>query len=303
MAEDVRKVGVEVAFDANLGEGYFWAVGVLEDLANGFAAAEDDIFGDTLEKNFADEFGLGELRTGGEPGSVECVGKGEVLLGDYAAGDALGVECKREGGSGIEKGKGEGGVTNSTEDGVHELVQLCRGHETIAFENAHSQLGNHRQMGFEHGSYRLAKAVIVLERLDVLHFPKCVEGIVIQIVHLVYVWVRDDDVGQLLHVADPVSDPGWESLVSRTSCIVVEEGHLPRWQLCPHIVGRADQPRLGQGAAKHHKLAQADGAGFLCDPSDTMRSEHDNDTELSRVGGGRRGSYSSKTETGRHFGL
>jgi len=42
---------------------------------------------------------------------------------------------------------------------------------------------------------------------------------------------------------------------------------LPCGQLCPHIVGRADQPRLSQGAAEDHELAETDGAGFFGNPS------------------------------------
>jgi hypothetical protein len=125
--------------------------------------------------------------------------------------------------------------TNGSEDGVHELVELCWVHEPVALEDAHSQLRNHRQMCLEHGAYCLAEVVIVLDRFDFLHFPERVEGVVIQVIDLVEVWVRDDDVGQLLHVPDPVGDS--------------------RRQLSPDIVGRADQPRLGQGAAKHHELA------------------------------------------------
>lgn len=71
-------------------------------------------------------------------------------------------------------------------------------------------------MGLEHGAYRPAEIVIVLERLDFFHFAERVKGGIIQVVHLVDVRVRDHDIGQLLHVADPVSDPEPESSVNTT---------------------------------------------------------------------------------------
>jgi hypothetical protein len=74
VAEDVGEVGVEVAVDADLGQGYVRTVGPLQDLADGVAAACDDVFGDALEEDGADEFRLGELGPRGEPRRVEGVG-------------------------------------------------------------------------------------------------------------------------------------------------------------------------------------------------------------------------------------
>lgn len=64
MAQDVREVGVEVAFDADLGQGDIRPVGALQDVADGLAAARDDVFGDALEEDLADELRLGQLGTG-----------------------------------------------------------------------------------------------------------------------------------------------------------------------------------------------------------------------------------------------
>jgi hypothetical protein len=74
VAEDVGEVGVEVAVDADLGEGDAGPVGTLQDLADGAAAAGDDVFGETFEEDFADEFGVGELGAGGVPRRVEGIG-------------------------------------------------------------------------------------------------------------------------------------------------------------------------------------------------------------------------------------
>jgi hypothetical protein len=74
VAEDVGEVGVEVAVDADLGEGDVGPVGALQDLADRVAAARDDVLGDALEEDLADELGLGELRAWGKPGGVEGVG-------------------------------------------------------------------------------------------------------------------------------------------------------------------------------------------------------------------------------------
>lgn len=89
MAEDVREVGVQVAVDVDMREGDVGTVGALEDGAHGVGDALHDVFGVAFEEDLADEFGFGELRAGGEPGGVEGVGEGEVLLGDDASGDAL----------------------------------------------------------------------------------------------------------------------------------------------------------------------------------------------------------------------
>lgn len=49
--------------------------------------------------------------------------------------------------------------------------------------------------------------------------------------------------------------------------------HVPPRELCPHIVGRADQPLLVQGAAKDHELAEADGPRLLPDPAESRSVE------------------------------
>ncbi len=89
MAEDERKVGFEVAIDLDPGDDYVWSVGALRDRADGLPAPLDYVLGNALEEDLADELGLGELGARGEPWCVEGVGQREVLLGDYATGDAL----------------------------------------------------------------------------------------------------------------------------------------------------------------------------------------------------------------------
>lgn len=49
--------------------------------------------------------------------------------------------------------------------------------------------------------------------------------------------------------------------------------HVPPRELCPHIVGRADQPLLVQGAAKDHELAEADGPRLLPNPAESRSVE------------------------------
>lgn len=89
MAQDVREVGVEVAVDVDLRDRRVRPVRVLGYLPDRVPAPLDDFLGYAFEEDLADEFGLGELGAGREPGRMEGIGQGEVLLGNYAAGDAL----------------------------------------------------------------------------------------------------------------------------------------------------------------------------------------------------------------------
>lgn len=87
--------------------------------------------------------------------------------------------------------------------------------------------------------------------------------------------------------------------------------HVPPRELCPHIVGRADQPLLVQGAAKDHELAEADGPCLLPNPAESRSVE----PRLSLEGGwtrlaGRRKqqqqqqqTYSSRAEKALHLWL
>lgn len=84
VAEDVGEAGGEVALDVDLGDLDLGPVGGAGEGLDGAAAAVDDVLGDALDEDFADEVGFGELGAGGEPGGVVCFGEGEVLLGDDA---------------------------------------------------------------------------------------------------------------------------------------------------------------------------------------------------------------------------
>lgn len=72
VAEDIREAGVEVAFDFDLGDLHFRAVGGEGEGLDGAAAAVDNVLGDALDKNFADEIRFGEFGSGGEPRGVVC---------------------------------------------------------------------------------------------------------------------------------------------------------------------------------------------------------------------------------------
>lgn len=43
--------------------------------------------------------------------------------------------------------------------------------------------------------------------------------------------------------------------------------NVPGWKLCSHVIGRADEPRFGQGTAEYHQLSQTDGPSLFCYPS------------------------------------
>ena len=55
--------------------------------------------------------------------------------------------------------------------------------------------------------YQLAHVVILVERFDLLDLSKGVKGLIVQIVHILHVAVRDDNVWQLLHVTDTMCYP------------------------------------------------------------------------------------------------
>lgn len=89
VAEDVGEAGVEVAVDFHLGHLHLGPVGGAGELGDGFCAAADDILGEALDEDFANEVGLGEGGAGREVGGVESFCKGEVLLSDDSSRDAL----------------------------------------------------------------------------------------------------------------------------------------------------------------------------------------------------------------------
>lgn len=70
VAEDVGEAGVKVAFDFDLGDLYLRPVGGSGEGLDGEAAAVDDVLSDAFDEDFADEVGLGEFGSGGEPGGV-----------------------------------------------------------------------------------------------------------------------------------------------------------------------------------------------------------------------------------------
>jgi len=63
-------------------------------------------------------------------------------------------------------------------------------------------------MPLQHAADIHAKDIIVLERANLGHPSKAVEGFVVQLVDLVELRVRHDTVRQCLHVADAVGEPG-----------------------------------------------------------------------------------------------
>jgi hypothetical protein len=96
-----------------------------------------------------------------------------------------------------------------------------------------------------------AKPLVILQCLDLLDLPKRLKGIVIEIVHLADVWVGHDDIGQLLHVPNAMSY-SMPSLSTLQPYMGLVKGCLPGRKLRPDVVGRTDQPRLGERTTKDH---------------------------------------------------
>lgn len=183
VAEDVGEAGVEVANDADLGDGDVGPVDGASEGADGLGAALDDVLGRALDEDLADEVGLGELGARGEVGRVEGLGQREVLLGDEAARYAR------------------------SQYGVHEAVELLRVHQVAALEDALGELGYDGEVAPEVLADELAQAIVVVERLDLLEAAEGVEGVVVEVVDMVDVAVGDDDVGEALDVAEAVGYP------------------------------------------------------------------------------------------------
>lgn len=138
-------------------------------------------------------------------------------------------------------------TTHRAQKGIHEAIQVVGGHEAAALEHAHGELGDDGQVGAQHLGELGAEALVVVEGLDLAHAAEQVEGVVVQLVDVVDVRVRHHRVREALHVPQPVRDP--------------------RRQLRPHVVRRADQPRLRQRPPEHHQLPQADRPRFFGYPA------------------------------------
>ena len=98
-------------------------------------------------------------------------------------------------------------ATHRSQNRIHEIVEILRVHEAAALEYPHGQLGYDGQVALEVLRDDLAEAVIVFEGLDLLEFAETVKGVVVEVVDIVYVGVRYDDVGELLHVAEAMCYP------------------------------------------------------------------------------------------------
>ncbi len=81
-----------------------------------------------------------------------------------------------------------------------------RVHQPATLEDAHGELGDDGQVALEVLADDVAEVVIVLEGLYFFDLAKRVKGVVVEVVDVVDVGVRDDDVGELLHVAEAMCD-------------------------------------------------------------------------------------------------
>lgn len=80
-------------------------------------------------------------------------------------------------------------------------------HEVSTLENTHGQFWNDRQMLLEFLVHLFAEGLIVLQSLDLTYPPETLKRLVVHFVYLTYIGVRDNHVGERLHVSDPVGQP------------------------------------------------------------------------------------------------
>lgn len=79
--------------------------------------------------------------------------------------------------------------------------------------------------------------------------------------------IRDNNVGQRLHVTKTVGNPVFRMALAACGVPRLRKHKRPCRQLCPHIVGRADQAIFRQGSTEEGQLTQADRPCFSLNPS------------------------------------
>lgn len=148
------------------------------------------------------------------------------------------------------------------------MIQLFGVHQAAALENAHGELGDDGQVALEVLTDDLAELFIVFQGFDFFKLAKGVKRLVIELVDFFDVWVCYNNVGELLHVTDPMRNSiGCISQLASSNEQNENHDGIPDWKFRSNIVCRTYKSRLGQGASKHHQLAQADGACLFRNPS------------------------------------
>lgn len=94
--------------------------------------------------------------------------------------------------------------TYRSKNDIHKVIQLFGVHQAAALEDAHGELGDDGQVAFEVLADDLAELFIVLQGFDFFKLAKGVKRLVVELVDFFDVWVCYNNVGELLHVTDPM---------------------------------------------------------------------------------------------------
>lgn len=94
--------------------------------------------------------------------------------------------------------------TYRSKNDIHEMIQLFGVHQAAALENAHGELGDDGQVAFEVLADDFAELFIVLQGFNFFKLAKGVKRLVVELVDFFDVWVCYNNVGELLHVTDPM---------------------------------------------------------------------------------------------------
>jgi hypothetical protein len=285
VTEDIWERRIEMAVHFDLWYLHVRAMRAPDELLRGLTTVFNNLFGVAAQEDFADCFlVVQQLGVWKVPWRVEGFGEGQVLLCDDPPRYALrALTCN----------VAVRGRSYRSQHCGHKLVRLFGLHEPTDLENANGQAGYDGRMLGQGLLQHLAVLLVVFQRANFGHATEALKGAQVRLVDMGKMRVRDDNIGEGLDVAEAVRQSTSFSTVARRC---MESSELPRRELQPTVVGRVDQPRLGEGPPEEGQLAEAYGPGFALHPSAVAV----NGSRTARHW--RRGSYSSSAEDGLHAG-
>lgn len=116
-------------------------------------------------------------------------------------------------------------------------------------------------MLFERLAQHGTEIIVVIERFDLWNNSEFLKCLVVKFVCEREMRIRHHHIRQFLDIPQTVRNP------SRLDTSKYLNADKPGRQLGAHIIGRADQSRLGQSASKKGQLAETDGPDLTRHPA------------------------------------